>query len=652
MEVIDSTERFYYYKDKYNEILKDNNYNIPFAEFSFIINWWSFFGKDKKLFILISKKDNIIIGYAPLMISKVGFLSEINFIGYPLATDMDLILDGENREISIREILNYLYKLPGNFMINLNGIREDSPNFNYIKSWTKANKGGLLLNYTQEPYINIKESFNEYFEKFYSSADKKKIIKRERKLKSLGELEYKKIEEKDIDKIFDIHQDRWRKKYDTSDFSEQKYREFFKSLYCDKDKNFGIDITVISLDKEPIAFSYGFIKNNSYLLYSSSFYDSFSPFGLGKLINKYKIEECFNNNLSSFSFGVGNEPYKMQWTNNYTNIYKLVYKSFRSSFLINLYLIKEIIIKNIKKSRKIIMFRRNKIGKLAHLIKSINKNKIKFFIRKLIKFLMLPFGILYNFSKSEKDQIIILLYHRINDEIDKELSVKYENFKWQMEYLNKHKYNIISMQEGLDMIQGKKIKGKNIIISFDDGYQDFYINAYPILSGLNFNCILYIAPGFIDSEKCYWWDKDIGKSSLLSWYQLQSLSKRDIITIGSHSMNHFDLRNLGKSELEQDLRLSKNKLEEKISKQVPNFSFPQGFANENVKSAVKEIYKSGALVSNGVQINSKLKEDDIFVLRRVPIQNSDGRYLFIARIKGWLVLEETAKKIIKRLLRK
>jgi peptidoglycan/xylan/chitin deacetylase (PgdA/CDA1 family) len=649
MEVID---KFYYYKDKDKEILRANNYSMPFAEFSFIVNWWSFLGKDKKLFILISKKDDNIISCAPLMISTIGFLSEINFIGYPLATDMDFIIDEENRAISIGEILDYLYKLPGNFMINLNGIREDSANFNYIKRWAKGNRGRLFLNYSQEPFISRKQSFDQYSKDFLGSHYKKNIARRDRKLKSMGDLEYKKIDIKDIDKIFDIHQDRWKLRYDTSNFSEKKYKEFFKSLYYEKDKNFETDISVITLDKEPVAFCYGFIKNNIYLLYSSSYYDSFSPFGLGQLIKKYKIEECFNNNLSCFSFGVGNEPYKMQWTDNYINIYKLVFKSFGGSFLINLYLLKEIIIKNIKKSHKIIMFRRNKIGRLTHLIKSINKNKIKFFIRKLVKYLLLPLGILYDIIKSEEDQMIILLYHRVNDDIDKELSVKYENFKWHMEYLNRQRYNVISMDEGLDMIRSKKIKGKNVIISFDDGYQDFYINAYPILSRLNYKCILYIAPGFIESGKCYWWDKDIGKSSLLSWYQIQSLSRKDIITIGSHSMDHIDLRSLDKSQLDQELNLSKDKLEEKISKQVPNFSFPQGFINEDASSAVKKIYKSGVLVSNGVNINNRLKEDDIFVLKRVPIQRSDGRYLFIARIKGWLILEEWTKRIIKRLFRK
>ncbi|MDV3429199.1 MAG: polysaccharide deacetylase family protein, partial [Bacillota bacterium] len=232
------------------------------------------------------------------------------------------------------------------------------------------------------------------------------------------------------------------------------------------------------------------------------------------------------------------------------------------------------------------------------------------------------------------------------------LSVSSKNFRWQMEYLKKHNYNVISMQEGLNKIKSKNIKGKNIIISFDDGYQDFYINAYPILSSLSFKCILYIAPGYIESGKCYWWDKDIGNSSLLSWYQLQSLSKRDIITIGSHSMDHLDLRNLDKSELEKDLLSSKQELECKTGCSVSDFSFPQGFINEAVKYAVKNIYKSGVLISNGKAITNKLKEDEAFTLKRTAVQRSDGRYLFIARIKGWLTLEETAKRLIKGLFRK
>lgn len=652
MKVIDNIENFYPYQDKYNEILRNNNYNTPFIEFSFILNWWKYFGYDKKLFILISEKNDEITGFAPLMITKKVLTSEINFIGYPLATDMDLNLNEENRENSAEEILDYLYNLKGNYIINLHGIREDSQNFNYIMYWSKKRKGRLLLNYTLEPYIIISKSFDDYTKGILSSHNKKNTARRDRKLRALGDFEYKEIDSKDIDKIFDIHRDRWRLKYDTSNFSKPKWREFFKSLYYEKDKNFQTEITVISLDKEPIAFCYGFIKNNIYFPYSTSYYDSFSLYGLGSLIKKYKIEESFNNRLSCFRFGVGYEPYKMQWTNNYTNIYKIVFKSLGGFLLINIYILTEIFIKNIKKSHKIIMFRRNTLGKLKQLIKGFNKNNLLFFIRKLIKYLLLPFGILYSLLTNEKDQIIILLYHRINDDVDKELSVNSKNFRWQMEYLNKHRYNVISMEEGLDKIKSKNIKGKNIIISFDDGYQDFYINAYPILSSLNFKCILYISPGYIESGKCYWWDKDTGKSSLLSWHQLQSLSKKDIITIGSHSMNHFDLRNLDKSELEKDLLSSKQELENKTGSCVSDFSFPQGLINEDVKCTAENIYKSGVLISNGKTITNKLKEDDIFILKRTAVQRSDGRYLFIARIKGWLTIEETSKKIIKRLFRK
>src|SRR5690554_5927907 len=116
------------------------------------------------------------------------------------------------------------------------------------------------------------------------------------------------------------------------------------------------------------------------------------------------------------------------------------------------------------------------------------------------------------------------MYHRVNDVVEKELSVKRSHFTWQMRYLKQKKYSIISMDQAYGMLRSNKLKGRHIVLSFDDGYRDYYQEACPILNEYQFPSILYLVPGYIHSDKVFWWDQDVGESELLSWERLKECS--------------------------------------------------------------------------------------------------------------------------------
>src|SRR5690554_2452601 len=100
-----------------------------------------------------------------------------------------------------------------------------------------------------------------------------------------------------------------------------------------------------------------------------------------------------------------------------------------------------------------------------------------------------------------KDGIIILMYHRVNDGVRKELSVKRKDFLWHMNYLKKNNYSVISMGEAYERIRNNDITGKHIVLTFDDGYRDFYRDAFPIIKDHGFPSILYIVPGYIEKDR-------------------------------------------------------------------------------------------------------------------------------------------------------
>lgn len=271
---------------------------------------------------------------------------------------------------------------------------------------------------------------------------------------------------------------------------------------------------------------------------------------------------------------------------------------------------------------------------------------MEFFIRKFIKYIFIPFGIIYKLFSTKQKEVIIIMYHRVNDEINKELSVKERNFKWHMNYLKRKKYKVISMYELYNKIINNNIDDNFIVITFDDGYEDYYFNAYPVLKKYNLKSTLYLVPGCVETDNVYWWDKDIGVSKLLNWKQIKELSNNKIIEIGSHTLYHYDLDKINKDLIDKELRVSKSILEKKLNISIDHFSYPRGIYSEEAEKKLKGLYKTAVLVFDGIKINKNLKHTDLYKLKRIPIQKSDGKYLFIARIKGLLILEDLLRKVL------
>lgn len=140
----------------------------------------------------------------------------------------------------------------------------------------------------------------------------------------------------------------------------------------------------------------------------------------------------------------------------------------------------------------------------------------------------------------------VLLYHRVTKlETDPQLlSVSPVNFDSQIEFL-KENYNLISIEEFKHtLLSKKKFPKKSIILTFDDGYADNYLDALPILEKYSAQALFYIATGTLNTSNEYWWDA-VERIILLS--ESQPVSSNYKI-----ADQEFDLQNLS-SEKKQKL---------------------------------------------------------------------------------------------------
>jgi peptidoglycan/xylan/chitin deacetylase (PgdA/CDA1 family) len=113
-------------------------------------------------------------------------------------------------------------------------------------------------------------------------------------------------------------------------------------------------------------------------------------------------------------------------------------------------------------------------------------------------------------SRLYKQHIPIIVYHRVSKVDDYPWSltpVSPQDFEKEIRYLI-HRYRIISLDELADSFSNlKKLPPKTAVITFDDGYKDVFLNAYPILKKFKVPATVFLTTGHIGTRELFWWDK-------------------------------------------------------------------------------------------------------------------------------------------------
>lgn len=219
---------------------------------------------------------------------------------------------------------------------------------------------------------------------------------------------------------------------------------------------------------------------------------------------------------------------------------------------------------------------------------------------------------------------IILTYHTVGDYkeiLPAGINMPIEAFRSHMEYLFQHQYEVVPLDEIVKhMIHGQKIQGKALAITLDDGYEDHFLSAYPILKRYGFPATIFLTfqyiNGYWESEKA-----DGGKIKALSSDQILEMQNGGLIQFGSHGYSHRNLLGIHGVEREIEIRDSKHYLEDLLGRDVPFISYPFGACDEEIKELVREAgYKAGFSIWN--------RKPDIYSIPRIPLHTRDGMRRF------------------------
>lgn len=253
-----------------------------------------------------------------------------------------------------------------------------------------------------------------------------------------------------------------------------------------------------------------------------------------------------------------------------------------------------------------------------------------------------------------KLSIPILMYHSIADEDESRIHPYYRTatspvvFAAQMAYLHRNGYKTCSPMEVIGSLKADTGSvHKTVAITFDDGYRNFYLNAFPILSHFDFTATVFLPTAYIGETTLQFMERDC-----LTWSEVRELQSY-CISFGSHTVTHPQLQDLDEDSIEREIVDSKSAIEQKTGSGVDSFAYPYAFPQTDAEfkkrlqdSLQRAGYSSGVCTIVG---RAGLGSDPLFV-ERLPVNSMDDTALFQAKLAGaydWITKPQSAVKMAK-----
>lgn len=193
---------------------------------------------------------------------------------------------------------------------------------------------------------------------------------------------------------------------------------------------------------------------------------------------------------------------------------------------------------------------------------------------------------------TEKQKIPILMYHSISNYASPGFQpciVPPEIFAEQLSYLDQHHYTTITVTQFVQAMErdGEGLPEQPVILTFDDGYADFYTHALSALSRHSFTATLYVATAFVGGTSRWLQHMGEGMRPMLSWEQLSEINASGI-ECGAHTHTHPALDMLPPSVVRDEIVRSKELLENHLGQRIASFAYPFGYYNARVRRIVQE----------------------------------------------------------------
>lgn len=185
----------------------------------------------------------------------------------------------------------------------------------------------------------------------------------------------------------------------------------------------------------------------------------------------------------------------------------------------------------------------------------------------------------------------VLMYHMVGPfpqpSLHRTSFCHVRRFQAQMDWLSRGPYKVISLDQAYRGLFGAEpLPSGAVVLTFDDGYENFERWAWPELQRCGFTATVFPVTGRI-GKAANWLDESFEPAMLMDGASLRRLSRHGI-GIGSHTRSHARLTQLTASQISHELRDSKSELEDLIGLPVSDFCYPYGSYDQTVLELTAE----------------------------------------------------------------
>lgn len=259
-------------------------------------------------------------------------------------------------------------------------------------------------------------------------------------------------------------------------------------------------------------------------------------------------------------------------------------------------------------------------------------------------------------ASGHEPSIPILMYHSVTDEDESSAHAYYRTktspamFAAQMKFLHDNGHKTCSPAQAVQRLQNKP-EDKFVVITFDDGYRDFYQHAFPVLSQYGFSATVYLPTAYIGDTPAQFKGTDC-----LTWAEIRELHQKGIL-FGSHTVNHPWLLELSQAAVNEEITNSKRTIEQKLGCAVDSFAYPYAFPQTHtdftkmLRDSLREAgYQNGVCTIVG---RANRNSESLF-MERLPVNSCDDAALFAAKLAGaydWIGTSQYLSKMGKAAVR-
>jgi len=531
-----------YLSEKWNDLLANSAGNTIFLTWEWMDAWWKNYGLQRPLFVLSAWEGAELKGIAPFYLDKLARWGRnwkcLKLIGDG-SRDSDyldcIVRNGRENEI-VGEFVRFLESQRNRWdCLEFHGTPENSPCLKALmahvreKAWRFSSEpipcATLALPGDWNQYLKLlKPRFRTQVRSTMNYYDEK-----------IGATPVQCEASADIERwlpiLFDLHTRRWQSKDMPGVFGETAKQNFYRDMSKAALGKGWLAFHRLDWGERPLAMQYGFRYDNRFFLLQEGYDPEFAALRPGMALRGSLMRHWIESGLAEYDFLAGSSAYKFEWGGQLKQSVRLTlspawpaaWVSFGEAQAIEKS--KEAIRAALPES--ILAWRKERkdahtsqrppalaVATNGHRSSLGRRVMTSLYASTALGSMGRAFASRYELDLARtrlnrrKTPICqIFIFHRVNDDYDPFLpSVPVAVFRKQMEFLKQH-FPIISLDEVASGSYAESGEKYSVAITFDDGYRDNFLKAFPVLNKLEMPATIFLATGYIESGELPWYDQ-------------------------------------------------------------------------------------------------------------------------------------------------